>query len=115
MNIFDQLGITQDDVHWHDLAACKDLIFRVNESNSGKIFDPMFDNYENDTSPFSIRHSVDEMCLSCPVQQICYDYAVDNEQTGVWGGVYFSNGKIDKTRNSHKTKETWKRIKAKVQ
>jgi len=113
MNIFDQLGIPEENIHWHDLAACKDIVATIN-SGDGPLVDPMFDSYENDKGEFPIRTAVDEMCLSCPVQQICYDYGVDNEQPGVWGGIYLNNGKHDRVRNSHKTKETWRRIKSKI-
>lgn len=115
MNILDQLGISTETVHWHDLAACKNIVEVFEEDGERRIFDPMFDTYENSSSPFSIRHAVDEMCLSCPVQAICYDYGVENEQSGVWGGVYLSNGKHDRTRNEHKSKDTWKKIKARAE
>ena len=27
------------------------------------------------------------VCLSCPVRQACFDYAVDAQQDGIWGGT----------------------------
>jgi hypothetical protein len=109
--ILEKLGLDEDNVAWQDLAACKNIV-SVSESESGekKIFDPMFDSYENDSAPYAVRNAIDELCLSCPVQKICYDYGTRNGEPGVWGGVYLSNGKADRSRNDHKNKETWKRL-----
>lgn len=113
MNLLEQLGLSED-AHWHELAACRDIVEVIEDEGVRKVFDPMFDTYENASSPYSIRVAVDEMCISCPVQSICYDYGTENDQSGVWGGVYLSNGKHDRTRNEHKTRDTWKRIRARV-
>ena len=51
--------------------------------------------------------------MSCPVIKMCYDYAIKNNEHGVWGGVYLNSGSVDKTKNTHKTKEIWKRLKVK--
>lgn len=111
MSLIENLGLNEDTVHWHDLAACKNIVTVYYDDNDEKqIFDPMFDSYENDSSPYVVRKSVDEMCISCPVRQICYDFGVEKEQSGVWGGVYLSNGKHDRTRNEHKSKEVWKKL-----
>lgn len=112
MNILKQLGLSEETVHWHDLASCKNIVEVFEEDGVKKIFDPMFDTYENSSYPFNIRMAVDNMCISCPVQAVCYEYGVDNDQSGVWGGVYLSGGKHDRTRNEHKSRETWKKIKA---
>jgi hypothetical protein len=112
MSLIEDLGLSKDTVHWHDLASCKNIVtvyYDVEDNKS--IFDPMFDSYENDSAPFAVRKSVDEMCIGCPVRSICYDFGVEKEQSGVWGGVYLSNGKHDRTRNDHKTKDLWKRLK----
>ncbi len=37
----------------------------------------------------------------------------ENNEYGVWGGVYLSSGSIDKSKNLHKTQESWKRLKKK--
>jgi hypothetical protein len=66
-----------------------------------------FDTYEVNEN---IAKNVDECCLSCPVAKICYESGVDNNEYGVWGGVYLSFGSPDTMKNSHKTKETWTRI-----
>lgn len=114
-SILELFDIDEEDVDWRDLSSCKNIV-EVYQDDDGKkkVFDPMFDSYENDAAPFAVRNAVDELCLSCPVQKICYMYGTGNGEPGVWGGVYLSNGKPDKSRNDHKTKETWKRIKAAV-
>jgi hypothetical protein len=69
-----------------------------------------FDKYESDVN---IATSIDEACLSCPVMKICHEAGVANNDYGVWGGIYLNSGVADKARNAHKTKEIWKRLKAK--
>lgn len=111
MSILDELGLDAEEVRWQDLAACKNVVQTyVNEDGEEVLFDPLFDSYEEDESPYSVRRATDEMCMACPVQRMCFDYGVDNAEPGVWGGVYLMNGHIDRTRNEHKTDEVWKRI-----
>ncbi|NNE48241.1 MAG: WhiB family transcriptional regulator [Rhodothermales bacterium] len=31
-----------------------------------------------------------ECCSRCPVRQECYDFAVENDERGIFGGVLFS-------------------------
>jgi hypothetical protein len=69
-----------------------------------------YDKYENDPK---IAKNVDEACLACPVIAMCYKSGSDGDEYGVWGGVYLNSGTIDKTRNLHKTNDTWKRLKKK--
>jgi hypothetical protein len=98
-NILNKLGIDSSNVHWYDLALCLGMDTNL-----------FFDKYESD---INIANSIDEACLSCPVIKICHENGVSNNDYGVWGGVYLSSGVADKARNSHKTKEIWKRLKAK--
>jgi hypothetical protein len=44
---------------------------------------------------------------------MCYESGVANSEYGVWGGIYLNAGSIDKSRNTHKTQEAWKRIRSK--
>jgi hypothetical protein len=37
-------------------------------------------------------------------------YAVSNQEWGVWGGVYFENGKISKEFNKHKDNDIWFKV-----
>lgn len=67
----------------------------------------LFEGYESDPS---IPPITDAMCLSCPLIKQCFEYGVDNDKTGVHGGVYLLRGKIDASKNSHKTPEDWERL-----
>ena len=92
------LGIDEEDVKWYHLAACR-----------GMPVNWFFDDYENDKQ---IAKQVDQICLSCPVAQICLDDALTSKQKyGVWGGIYLSFGKTSKSQNKHKTPEVWKKLK----
>jgi hypothetical protein len=98
-SILNDLGLDSDNFDWYDLATCK-----------GMDTDLFFEKYENDVN---IAKNIDEACLSCPVSKICYNNGVNNNEHGVWGGVYLNSGSMDKSKNTHKTAETWKRIKKK--
>ncbi len=97
-NILNDLGLEEDNLNWWDIAACKGIDTNL-----------FYDTYEND---INIAKNIDEACLSCPVLKICYQSGIDNQEYGVWGGVYLSSGQIDKTKNLHKTKETWKKLRS---
>ncbi len=84
---------------WKDNGACFDMDTNL-----------FFDKYESD---INIAKNIDEACLSCPVIKICYDNGIESSDYGVWGGVFLTSGSIDKSRNAHKTKDVWKRIKEK--
>ncbi len=45
------------------------------------------------------------------VIKMCYRSGVDQDEYGVWGGVFLSSGLVDKIKNVHKTKDTWKQLK----
>lgn len=98
-NILNELGIDPDDFGWMDLAVCQGLDHNL-----------FYDTYEND---INIARSVDEMCLSCPVIKMCYEHGIQNDEQGVWGGVYLYSKSIDKSRNLHKSAETWKKLRSK--
>lgn len=56
---------------WHKLAACRNV--------SGRIF------FEE-----AVRVIVREakaICNVCPVRQRCLDFAIRNEEVGIWGGM----------------------------
>ena len=69
-----------------------------------------YDTYEVDTN---LAKGIDRACLSCPVIAICYKNGIENNEYGVWGGVYLSSGEIDKSKNLHKTSDTWKKLRSK--
>lgn len=98
-NILDNLGIDKDDFSWYNLAICRGMDTNL-----------FYDKYEIDVN---ISKNVDEACLSCPVIKICYENGINNNEYGVWGGVYLTAGSIDKSKNLHKTKEIWKRLRGK--
>jgi len=66
-----------------------------------------FEKYEEDSI---VAEGVDTLCSQCPEQRQCLAYAVSNQEWGVWGGVYFENGKISKEFNKHKDNDTWFKV-----
>ncbi|MEY4331610.1 MAG: hypothetical protein RLZZ196_348 [Bacteroidota bacterium] len=94
--ILRDLGIDEEHFNWFDLSLCRGM-----DTNM------FFDKYEADPN---IAKNIDEMCLSCPVISMCYQSGIDNNEYGVWGGVYLSSGTIDKSKNLHKTSEIWKKL-----
>lgn len=98
-NILNDLGVDPDKFEWYDLAICQGMDTNL-----------FYDKYEID---INIARNIDEMCLSCPVIKMCYEAGIEKDEVGIWGGVYLNAGSIDKTRNMHKTPETWKRLKKK--
>lgn len=98
-NILNDLGVDEDDFDWYHLAICRGM-----ETNL------FYDKYEADPN---IAKNVDEACLNCPVINMCYKSGKDNNEYGVWGGIYLNAGSVDKSKNLHKTSEVWKRLKKK--
>lgn len=96
-NILSDLGIDKEDPKWYDFALCRGMDTNL-----------FFDKYETD---ISTAKGIDEACMSCPVIKICHDNGVENNDYGVWGGVYLTSGSVDKVKNAHKTKDVWKRLK----
>ena len=96
-NILDNYRYDENDIEWQDLAACLGM-------DTGLFFEK----YEADVQ---MAKAIDQCCISCPVRKICYDSGVENDEYGVWGGVYLTLGKNDKMKNSHKTKDVWKSLK----
>lgn len=87
--------------YWEDYASCKGMPPRFFHKDDNDV-----ENYEED---IQVAVITDEICLSCPVIKQCLEKGMSGGEWGCWGGVYLSAGKIDKTRNSHKSKEVWKR------
>jgi len=98
-NILNNLGIEEDQLDWWHLAVCRGMDTNL-----------FYDVYEVNVN---IAKNIDEACLACPVSKICYNVGVENNEHGVWGGVYLSSGSIDKSKNVHKTQEVWKRLRKK--
>lgn len=95
-NILNDLNTDNENINWWHLAACSGLDTNL-----------FFDKYELD---INIAKSIDQCCLSCPVRKMCHQSGIENNEYGVWGGVYLNSGSIDKMRNAHKTKDIWKQI-----
>lgn len=98
-SILNDLGVDSEDFDWWHLGICHGMDTNL-----------FFDKYEAD---INIAKSIDEACLSCPVIKLCYEAGINNEEHGVWGGIYLTSGNIDKARNMHKEKETWNRLRRK--
>lgn len=104
MNILEEFGIDEDDFQWQDLALCRQL---PEDLLSGED-NCFFDKYEADRV---VAKQIDEFCLTCPVISACAEHAQNSEESGVWGGIYWNRGKIDRNKNNHKSQEVRKRIK----
>ena len=98
-NILNKLKSDEDSLRWWHLAACQGMDTNL-----------FFDKYEID---IGMAKAIDQCCLSCPVIAMCYKSGLDNNEYGVWGGVYLSSGSVDKMKNIHKTKDIWKQIREK--
>jgi hypothetical protein len=96
-DIFDDLGIDEQDVQWYHFAACK-----------GMSINWFYDDYESDKE---LAKQVDQVCLHCPVVKICHAEGIEGKEKGVWGGIYMDIGRVDKQNNVHKTPEIWKQFK----
>lgn len=94
------LGISLDDLQWQSLALC-----------GGTDTNMFYDDYESDPLTSLV---VDQMCLSCPVMKVCLTQGMENGETGVWGGIFLTNGKMDKKKNSHKTEEVWVEVRDRI-
>ena len=98
-SILNSLGVDEEDFDWYDIAICRGMDTNL-----------FYDQYEADQN---IAKNIDEMCLSCPVLEMCFKVGKEMNEYGVWGGVFMNSGSIDKSKNLHKTADTWKRLKKK--
>lgn len=94
------LGIDLDELEWQDLAVCKGV--KTNK---------FYDDYESDEQT---ALTIDQMCLSCPVMSACLSSGMDNNEWGVWGGIFLTSGKMDDNKNSHKTEEVWDEVRERI-
>lgn len=98
-DILNKISSDQDSIRWWDIAACNGMDTNL-----------FFDKYESD---IQMAAAIDQCCLSCPVINMCYRSGIEQNEYGVWGGVFLSSGLVDKMKNAHKTKEIWKQLKVK--
>lgn len=78
---------------WKDNGSCRDYDTNL-----------FFDKYEEDEN---LRPAIDNLCGACPMARQCFAVGLSQKEWGVWGGVYFENGKISREFNKHRTKEDW--------
>ena len=99
-DLFDELGLDENELEWYDLAACRGL--------PEKLTNIFFDDYETDSV---ISEQADQMCVSCPVAKQCLLEGLRTRSYGLWGGVFLDyTGKPAPKFNKHKTDETWKQL-----
>lgn len=89
--------LEDDELEWWHLSVCR-----------GMKTNYFYDDYEADPLFAGI---MDGICLSCPVRNMCLAEGVENQEWGLWGGIFLNNGKVDKSRNAHKTEDIWDQIK----
>jgi hypothetical protein len=87
-------------VEWQDFALCEG--------------DDTNDHYDNYEANENLAKAVDEKCLSCIVMPQCLGRAVENSESGTWGGVFFTAGKPDMSKNKHKSQDVWDEIKERI-
>lgn len=88
--------MVNEDLHWYHLAICHNMDINW-----------FYDDYEDDPV---FAKTIDNICYSCPVRNICFNEGVKNKESGVWGGVYLTAGKPDNAKNSHKSNEEKKNL-----
>ena len=82
-----------DDTKWYHLSICQ-----------GMNLNWFYDEYESDPV---LAKNMDNICLSCPVRSACLREGIENKEYGLWGGVFLSAGRADRTRNAHKGDDIW--------
>lgn len=101
LSVLDELGIDPNDVEWQDLALCHGLDLKR-----------FYESYETSERTAKLT---DQICLSCPVMKECLAAGIENNEWGVWGGVYLSSGRPDDAKNQHKTPEIKKQMREKIE
>lgn len=83
-------------VDWRGLAVCKGIDTNL-----------FYEKYEADPV---LAENMDTICFSCPVRLFCLTEGIENQEDGLWGGIFLNKGKPDSARNAHKSDETWATI-----
>lgn len=86
-------AVESNDTKWYHLSVCR-----------GMSLNWFYDEYEADQE---LAKTMDGICAACPVRKICFDEGTRNQEHGLWGGFFLSNGKIDPQRNEHKNETEW--------
>ena len=100
MSLLDELGLDPENFTWEQLALCANMEVEW-----------FYDTYETDEIH---AKNATLACYHCPVIRPCAEAAMDGKEEGLWGGIYWSNGKVDKVRNKNKTEEEWKWLEQQV-
>lgn len=95
-SLLEEMGLDRETVTWEKLAACQGMTTNL-----------FFEDYESDPT---LAESMDSICISCPVARECLADAFKRKDDGLRGGIYLSNGKMDRQHNQHKSPETWEKI-----
>lgn len=101
-----------EDIEWYHLAICQGMNDRPKPKPGQprkKYVDKFYEGYEDDPV---FAANMDSICLSCPVRAMCLREGIENNEYGLWGGVYLTNGKMDPARNAHKTDDIWEQIRS---
>lgn len=88
--------VEDNELEWYHLSVC------LNMSTNW-----FFDDYENDPV---FAANMDTICESCPVRRMCLREGIENQEYGLWGGVFLNNGRMEPSRNTHKTEAQWEDI-----
>ena len=100
------------DQDWRLQAKCAEL---ADDFYDPDIADPVersiwylfFEGYEQRPE---LRSTANQICAACPVRQECLNNALENNETGMYGGVYLNRGHIDEVKNAEKTTQEWEAI-----
>lgn len=87
---------SEDNRKWYHLSICH-----------GMKLSYFYEDYEKDAI---FARVMDGICLSCPVRELCFQEGTEDNNYGLWGGVFLNNGKIDEVRNEHKSEEVWRQL-----
>jgi hypothetical protein len=99
--------LEDDELEWYHLSICRGMNDKREGEEPHQHKDYFYDEYEADPVMAMV---MDSICLSCPVRALCYREGVSNQEFGLWGGVFLTNGKIDESRNAHKSDEVWAQL-----
>lgn len=100
-----------EEIRWYHLAICKGMNDPRPGDDEHNHRDYFYEEYESDPV---VAANMDTICLACPVQPMCLREGIENNEWGLWGGVFLINGKVDEARNAHKTEEVWQKIRERV-
>lgn len=100
--------LTDENVTWQELGSCSGMAQSALESGE-EYSDLFFDEYENDPV---MAEQADNLCVTCPVAKQCGAFGRSTKSWGVWGGVYLKEGRVEASRNAHKSDEMWSRLRA---